>query len=280
MEKTRTSSTSKAFFMCMLACLVGGIVFGIVYYIGYYFYYLSILELFFGVLAFLKYKQDTSKKAITLSMILSIFFVILFNFAGIFLCETIIISTEYDLPFNDSFKMLIDFWQTEPEIAEYFTTRILQIVAMTLIGCVFALIFVLNKIKNDKQKALSVNQNENTQATNTINATTNEFTLQNSNKQSNNSILNTTQNIEQQAKINAQNIYFEYYAQCKMFVNQYTNSKDMATFKQNVNELKQSANNLENDIKEQVYSIIKTEMANSSQELESKVLQVLSRIFN
>lgn len=280
MGKTRTPSTSKAFFMCMLACLVGGIVFGIVYYIGYYFYYLSILELFFGVLAFLKYKQDTSKKAITLSMILSIFFVILFNFAGIFLCETIIISTEYDLPFNDSFKMLIDFWQTEPEIAEYFTTRILQIVAMTLIGCVFALIFVLNKIKNDKQKALSVNQNENTQATNTINATTNEFTLQNNNEQSNNPILNTTQNIEQQAKINAQNIYFEYYAQCKMFVNQYTNTKDMATFKQNINELKQSANNLENDIKEQVYSIIKTEMANSSQELESKVFQVLSRIFN
>lgn len=280
MEKTRTPSTSKAFFMCMLACLVGGIVFGIVYYVGYYFYYLSILELFFGVLAFLKYKQDTSKKTITLSMILSIIFVILFNFAGIFLCETIIISSEYDLPFNDSFKMLIDFWQTEPEIAEYFTTRILQIVAMTLIGCVFALIFVLNKIKNDKQKALSVNQNENTQTTNSINATTNEFTLQNSNEQPNNSILNTTQNIENQTQINAQNIYFEYYAQCKMFVNQYTNTKDMATFKQNVNELKQSANNLENDIKEQVYSIIKTEMANSSQELESKVLQVLSRIFN
>lgn len=281
MEKTQTPSTSKAFFMCMLACLAGGLVFGLIYYFGYYFYYLTALEIIFGVLAFLKYKQDTSKKAITLSMLLSIFFVILFNFAGVFLCETIIVSTAYDLPFSDSLNMLINLWQTEPEITEYFNTRILQIVAMALIGCVVALISVLNKVKKDKQKATNNNQSESSQSFNSFNATANDISTQNSNdKQTNNSVLNTTQNVKDQTKIVAQNIYFEYYSQCKMFVKQYTTSKDMATFKQNINNLKQSSNNLESDIKEQICLIIKTEMANSSQELDNKVLQVLSRIFN
>lgn len=280
MEKTQSPNTFKAFFMCMLACLVGGLVFGIIYYIGYYFYYLTVLEIVFGVLAFLKYKKDSSKKTITISMLLSIIFVILFNFAGVFLCETILISSEYGLPFNDSLDMLISLWQTEPEITEYFNTRILQIVAMALIGCIFAIFMVLSKVKKDKQKATITNQNEDNQTFNYQNNTANGFTQQINDQENSNSLLNTSQNFNTQTKINAQNIYFEYYTQCKTFVNQYTRTKDMSTFKQNINNLKQSANNLEPGIKEQICLIIKNEMLNSSQELENKILQVLSRIFN
>ena len=273
MEQTTKPSTLKALLMCILACLGGGLVFGIIYYLGYYIYYITVLEIVFGVLAFLKFKQSTSKGNIAFAMILSTIFVILFNFLGVILCEALVIATDYSLSFSDSLNLVIELWKTDPETTAYFNTRIGQIAAMALIGCIFAIFIVISNVRKKKQQNIQ-NQVQN------INSSVETAPYQPQPQQTQN-IENINTTISQtQTNTLAQNMYFEYYSQCKQFVNEYLSSKDMTTFKQQIDALKQRSANLDQNVKDIIKSIIISEknMPNVSS-TDQKTLQILERMF-
>lgn len=278
MEQSKQPSTFKAVFMCMLACLAGALVFGLIYYIGYYVYYITALEIVFGVIPFLRFRQSTSKGNIAIAIILSTILVVVFNFFAVFLVDAILFATdpEINMPLWDVINAMIEIWKEDPETIQYYNQRLLEIGGMALLGCVIAIFTVIGNIKKNKRQIQETNNQPQTESEN--------FNYSNNYNQNIQDVNNIQENIQSQSseqlKIQAQNVYFEYYSQCKILVNQYLLDKDLDTFKQNVNNLKKSVAEIPSDLKENIKVIIKNEQTIPTlPENDRKTLQIMDRMF-
>ena len=281
-----------AFLMCVLACLGGALLFGIIYYIGYYVYYVTALEIVFGVMAFLKFKKSTSKGNIAVAMILSTIFVILFNLVAVVFCDALFLANLESVPFSVALQAWIEALTTVPETKSYAIQRIIEIGGMALLGCVIAIFIVVGNIKKQKQHqqildAQAQQNNMYSQSNNYYSSqetqnpfeaprqTQNPFEAPQQSTATNSFATSTAPSATQ-----AQDLFFNFYTECKVMVQNYTQNKDITTFKQNVNNLKHRTNELSDDIKAQVAQIIKSEQTKLNlDEVERKTLEILHRIF-
>ncbi|MBQ7884992.1 MAG: hypothetical protein IJ318_02725 [Clostridia bacterium] len=279
---SKKSNTFVALLMCMLACLAGALLFGLIYHMGYYIYYVTALEIVFGVLAFLKFKKTTSKGAIAFSIILSTVFVVLFNFAAILVVDSIQLAQSYNVTFNEALQAWLESWKTEPEVTAYFNQRTIEIVAMALVGCVVAIFIVIGKVRKNKKQsdALSVQEIHSTQYVNEDNNDLGLIQKQQTSAPIASNNVKDFNNIETTPSPNAQQIFFEYYSQCKVLVQGYLVNKDMTSFKASINTLKQKADQLDAPTKQQIDVIINNELLRPNiSSLEIKSLEVLNRMF-
>ncbi len=237
--------------LCILACLAGAAFFGLIYGLGYYIYILPVLEVIIGVFAYLKFSKVNWLNT-AISIILSCALVILFNIFAVIIAENVILSRELNISFGSAFSIFMNAVKTNATVKGAFYRIIGQSSAISILGAVIAtayLIFVILKSKKEAKMPKPTEQTANN-------------TPAKENK------------IEKEV-----NLLADIYTQVKNIVDEYEKNKDMLTFKQLVNEVKQNKiNPLSASEKENLTHETETLLAKSNEKKQKTILQIIQKL--
>ena len=148
-----------ALLLSLLTALAGGVLFGLIYHLGYYIYFLAVIEIVLTCTVFFKFKKGENAGIIILAIIWSVVWTFIFNFLSIIISESILIAQEYGLTFIQGYTVLVELWKIEPEVSSYMSLRMIQIIAMIILGgIVYGISYLINysrakKYKKNREKA-------------------------------------------------------------------------------------------------------------------------------
>lgn len=259
--ETKRNNIFLALLMCFLVCLGGGAVFGLVYHIGYYIYLLSAGIIVLACTVYFKFADKEKKYNIVIAILVSIFLSIVFEMLGIFIVECLDIAGAYDIPFNDSFLVLVDLWKTNSEVATYMNTRVFEVVAMIVIGGgVYLLIHLLNRRKARKQLEQNAIETE----------------LQSEN----------VENVKEENKVNTSSktvsvaiVYNNLFSKCTEAYKNYAQTKNQEEFKQALAEMKKSIV-LTDETKQELIKLIEENSKNQTSKQDIAVNKILLKLLN
>lgn len=244
-EEKKKSNIFLALILSMLTALAGGILFGIIYGIGYYIYLLALGEIILATGVYFKFAQKTKWFHTTFAIVWCVVWTFVFNVFAVVVCEALFITKDFGITFIESYKTVINLWQTNAEIKAYMNARVAQIAGMILLGgIVFSIYYAVGVAKAKKARKNDPEQIENQPVENKKVETVVE------------------QKAVSENKSNAENIYSTALNDCKTAILNYAKSKDQDAFKLEVKEIKaKHLSTLDAETKESISTLINTALS-------------------
>ena len=157
-QKIKKTNIFLALFLSLLTSLLGAGVFGLIYGYGYYIYILSAFQIYLTCVVFLNFIKKIRWWHVLIAIIWSTILSFAFSMLAILVCESIFIATEFNYSFADSAKLLFELCKTDTNVQKIMLDRIIDIVAMMIIGGIIISLVVI--ISNKRHKKISTQQVE------------------------------------------------------------------------------------------------------------------------
>ena len=265
-----------ALLLSLLTALAGGVLFGLIYHLGYYIYFLAVIEIVLTCTVFFKFKKAENAGIIILAIIWSVVWTFIFNFLSIIISESILIAQEYGLTFIQGYTVLVELWKIEPEVSSYMNLRMIQIIAMIILGgIVYGISYLVNYSRAKKYKK---NTEIFLQNTNSGNAETYQPSTYTPYQPT------TTQTTPKQS-IDAEELkatYFKIFEDCKKAFNIYLEDKNKNAFKEKLSYIEISYLNKLSDEEKNIIKInLEKKLSNqATTEDDKKIAKLLLSLFN